>query len=293
MKTTYFLVVDNKVMYYSRDYDSVFERIADVYGDRLCIDYYGYMGREGILKHEYMEHHEGCDFFIADTHLLDWGTYEETPIYIQVINIHYLMEYADTDSGLAIIEWLKFNKDKYTLDYSKSGFKKYCVMVEDSFESSFDSLEEAYDYLKNHDIYGNLKVMDPAYKDIKLCETGLDYLIHDSGYSTISFNAVNNEGMDFDIAIIELGKVFNHFHKSNAKRLAYMLDGDRSRYTLSIIDDNERLLKACEMLARMSECKDCYEFTEKGCPFADGVGVSCDGECQRVEDWVKYFKDIK
>lgn len=287
-ETTYFLVVDNKVMYYSRDYDSVFERIADVYGDRLCIDYYGCMGRESILKHEYMEHHEGCDFFIADTHLLDWGTYEETPIYIQVINIHYLMEYADTDSGLAIIEWLKFNKDKYTLDYSKSDFKKYCVMVEDSFEGSFDSLEEAYDYLKNHDIYGNLEVAELG---IKLCETGLGCLLHDNGYSIIGSNVINKEGMDFDIAIIELDKVFNHFHKSNAESLAYVLDRDRSRYTLSIIDDNERLLKACEMLARMSECKDCYEFMEKGCPFSDGDG--CSGECQRVEDWVKYFKDIK
>ena len=293
----YFLVVDKKVLKYSDDFHKVLETMADMYGGRVSIEYYGLITKSEMLSMEYMDTHEGCCFFISSLELIDWDTGARRDISINIYHSGYLMEYVDDEDedGYAIIEWLKANKENYYLDYSESGLKKYCVMVEESFEGSFDSLEEAYDYLKGHEVYGNLRVMN-SNEGIRIKDTGLGCLRHDKGYHTIDFNVVADEsvgGMEFDIAIIELDTVFNHFHWDNAKALAWYLDRDRSLYHLGIVDYHEALGKACEMLVKMSECKDCYEFQEKGCPFADALSVSCDGECHRVEEWLKYFREIR
>ena len=295
----YFLVVNKKVLKYSNNFDKVLETMADMYGGRVSIDYYGLITKEEMLSMEYMDIHEGSYFFIAGLELIDWDTGARKDISINIYHSGYLMEYVDDEDedGYAIIEWLKANKESYYLEYSESGLKKYCVMVEKSFEGSFDSLEEAYDYLKGHEVYGNLRVMN-SNGGIRVRDTGLGCLRHDIGYHTIDFNVVADEsvgGMEFDIAIIELDTVFNHFHEDNAKALAWHLDRDRSQYHLGIVDYQEALNKACEMLVRMSECKDCYEFLEE-CPFHKGkeyLGKEvCQGECHSIEAWMKYFKKI-
>ena len=123
----YFLLVNDKVMAYSKGYEELLEKVADVYGDRLCIEYYGFMGRESILSMEYMDTHEGLTVFVTNTHLYNWDTKEETDIDICIMNINYLMEYIRDSCGLAVLEWLQFNKDKYRLDYFLSPYEKYCV----------------------------------------------------------------------------------------------------------------------------------------------------------------------
>lgn len=289
----YFLVVDKKVLTYSYDFDKVLSTLADMYGGRISIDYYGLISKEEILKMSYMDIHEGSYFFIAGLELTDFEANTRKAINISILSSGYLMEYVDDEDedGYAIIEWLKANKDKYSLDYSKSGIKKYCVMIEDTFKGSFDSLEEAYDYLIKDNLYGNLRVMN-SNEGVLIKDTDLSFLCKEDGCYTFNFNVFAEKlegGMEFDIAIIELDSVFDNFHKSNARALAWYLDRDRSSYTLNIIDYEECFNKACEMLVKMSDCKDCYEFQQKGCPFADGCSVSCDGECHVLEEWKSYF----
>ena len=126
----YFLVVDKKVLKYSNDFHKVLETLADMYGGRVSIEYYGLITKEEMLSMEYMDIHEGSYFFIAGLELIDWDTGARRDISIDIYHSMYLMEYVDDEDedGYAIIEWLNANKDSYYLDYSKSDFKKYCVM---------------------------------------------------------------------------------------------------------------------------------------------------------------------
>ena len=81
--------------------------------------------------------------------------------------------------------------------------------------------------------YSILKVFD---------ETNLkDYLAHNlldvkqnlsnDGY----FEVIAKGCAQYNISIIELNTVFNHFHKANAKALAWYLDRDRSQYRVDIV----------------------------------------------------------
>lgn len=234
--TTYFLVVNNAVLFYDKDHEKVTQRLADLYGDALCIDYYGFIGRESILKHEYMDSHEGADFFISNVWIERDG--EKKDMQINIIDIQYVLEYFDVDYGLALIEWLKANPEKYQIDYSKGDLKKYCLMAEDSFYGSFDSLEEAYEYLKKDELYGNLHVALPEKDDTILKDTGLDCLDSINGYHSFQYNVYANEengGMEFDIAIIEIDSVFRNYHKSNAQALGHYLNRDKSQYSIEVI----------------------------------------------------------
>ena len=70
------------------------------------------------------------------------------------------------------------------------------------------------------------------------------------------------------------------------------MDRDRSQYRVDIVDYQDSLTKACEMLVKMANCKDCYEFLEE-CPFHKGkeyLGKEiCQGECHSIEKWKEYF----
>lgn len=291
----YFLVVDKKVLKYSNDFDKVLETMADMYGGRVSIEYYGLITKEEMLSMEYMDIHEGSYFFIAGLELIDWDTGARRDISIDIYHSMYLMEYVDDEDedGYAIIEWLNANKDSYYLDYSKSDFKKYCVMINENYICSYDSVEDACKFLMDDKTYSILKVFD---------ETNLkDYLAHNlldvkqnlsnDGY----FEVIAKGCVQYNISIIELNTVFNHFHKANAKALAWCLDRDRSKYNIHIVDYQDSLTKACEMLFKMADCKDCYEFLEE-CPFHKGkeyLGKEvCQGECHSIEAWMKYFKKI-
>lgn len=58
-----------------------------------------------------------------------------------------------------------------------------------------------------------------------------------------------------------------------------------------LMEENEMLEKgldkACEELKKMSYCKDCYEYQEKGCPFICD-GKRCHGECRDAEKWKEW-----
>lgn len=289
----YFLVVDKAVLKYSNDFDKVLNTLADMYGGRISIDYYGLMTKSEILSMEYMDIHEGCYFFISSLELNDFENKTKRNISINIYDSRYLMEYVDDEDedGYAIIEWLKANRDSYHLDYSKSDFKKYCVMINENYICSYDSAEDVCRFLMDDKTYSILKVFD---------ETNLkDYLAHNlldvkQNLSNDGYFEVTAEGCaQYTISIIELDTVFNHFHKSNANALAWYLDRDRSQYKVDIVDYQDSLTKACEMLVKMANCKDCYEFVEE-CPFHKGkkyLGKEiCQGECHSVEKWLKYFK---
>lgn len=291
----YFLVVDKKVMKYSNDFNKVLETMADMYGGRVSIEYYGLITKEEMLSMEYMDVHEGCYFFISSLELIDFENKTKRDINISIYHSGYLMEYVDDEDedGYAIIEWLKANRDSYHLDYSKSDFKKYCVMINENYICSYDLVEDVCRFLMDDKTYSILKVLD---------ETNLkDYLAHNllgvkqnlsnDGY----FEVIAKGCAQYNISIIELDTVFNHFHKANAKALAWYLDRDRSQYRVDIVDYQDSLTKACEMLVKMANCKDCYEFLEE-CPFHKGkeyLGKEvCQGECHSIEAWMKHFKKI-
>lgn len=264
----YFLVVDKAVLKYSNDFDKVLNTLADMYGGRIAIDYYGLITRSEILSMEYMDTHEGCCFFISGLKLINFENKTEKDISINIYRSGYLMEYVDDEDedGYIIIDWLKANKDRCWLDYSKRGLKKYCIMVEGDFQGSFDTLEEAYNFLKKDELYGNLRVAIPSNDEILLKDTDLKCMKDSEGYHYFYYNVISkNEegGMEFDIAIIELDTVFNHFHKSNAYSLARYLDRDRSTYNLNILDYEEIFDKTYRMFVKMFDCKNCYEFIEK------------------------------
>mgnify|MGYP005791951575 FL=1 len=63
-----------------------------------------------------------------------------------------------------------------------------------------------------------------------------------------------------------------------------------------IVDYQDSLTKACEMLVKMANCKDCYEFLEE-CPFHKGkeyLGKEvCQGECHSIEKWQEFFSSMR
>lgn len=58
-----------------------------------------------------------------------------------------------------------------------------------------------------------------------------------------------------------------------------------------LMEENRKLEKAldkaCEELKKMSYCKDCYEYQEKGCPFIR-YDLICYGECKSAEKWKEW-----
>lgn len=234
----YFLIVDKEIIKYSSDFDKVLRTLADMYGGRISIEYYGLITKDEILSMEYMDTHEGCSFFISGLKLIDFENKTKKDISINIYRSGYLMEYVDDedDDGYVIIDWLKAHKNRYYLDYSESGIKRYCIMVDENFVNSFDTLEEAFDHLKKDEEYGNLAIAVPEDK-ILLKDTDLSYLKDDEGYHTFLYDvlSVDDDTNKYDIAIIEMDFVFNHFLKSNAIALAWYLDRDRSKYEINII----------------------------------------------------------
>ncbi|WP_129736716.1 hypothetical protein [Massilimicrobiota timonensis] len=292
----YFLVVDKTVLKYSNDFDKVLNTLAEIYGGRLSIEYYGLITKSEILSMEYMDVHEGCYFFISSLELIDHENGTKKDIHIAIYHSGYLMEYVDSEEedGYVIIDWLKANKERWWLDYSHSGIKKYCVMINENYICSYDLVEDACKFLMDDKTYSILKVFD---------ETNLkDYLAHNlldvkqnlsnDGY----FEVIAKGCAQYNISIIELNTVFNHFHKANAKALAWYLDRDRSQYRVDIVDYQDSLTKACEMLVKMASCKDCYEFVEE-CPFHKGkeyLGKEvCQGECHSIEKWQEFFSSMR
>lgn len=232
----YFLIVDKEVIKYSSDFDIVLKTLADMYGGRTSIEYYGLITKDDILSMEYMDIHEGCSFFISCLKLIDFENKTKKDISINIYSSGYLMEYVDDEDedGYVIIDWLKAHKNRYYLDYSESGIKRYCIMVDENFVDSYDTLEEAFDHLKKDKEYGNLAIAVPEDK-FHLKDTDLSYLKDDEGYHTFLCDISSLDGTKkYDITIVEMDSVFDHFHRPNARALAWYLDRDRSKYEIII-----------------------------------------------------------
>lgn len=203
----YFLIEDDSVVTYSDSFDVVRDALVDTYGGRLSISEWGIVSRDELLG--YTDIHEGCYRFIDDTVLVDSDINSARDVYICILQDYYLYNYLDdfTDCGYAVLNWLKGNAHNFRLDYSATGFERYCVVMDGKIKGSSSSLDEAFYSLK--DIVSNTSNEDRS----SILSYGLQDLKNFQGYYT--FENISNGNLN--IGVVDLDSILRCLHMPDIK----------------------------------------------------------------------------